>query len=89
MNRRAFACMIPLAVTTNVLGQSACGLPTSGDILRSFDGQDWAKAFVAYAKDNPMIATDEATMTGWFANALMRGWDERERRYDEACNPRA
>lgn len=47
----------------------------------SFDAKDWAEAFVDLVKRKPEIATDEATMIGWFANALMRGWDEHARRY--------
>ena len=39
--------------------------------LPSFDARDWAKAF---CKINPQI--DEDIMLGWFANALMRGFDE-------------
>lgn len=39
--------------------------------LPSFDARDWAQAF---CKVNPSV--DESTMIGWFANALMRGYDE-------------
>lgn len=39
--------------------------------LPSFDAQDWAEAF---CKLNPHI--DKDIMIGWFANALMRGYDE-------------
>jgi hypothetical protein len=39
--------------------------------LPSFDAQDWAKAF---CKINPGVPED--VMIGWFANALMRGFDE-------------
>ncbi len=39
--------------------------------LPSFDAKDWAQAF---CKLNPGV--DEATMIAWFANALMRGYDE-------------
>lgn len=39
--------------------------------LPSFDAKDWAEAF---CKINP--TADEATMLTWFANALMRGFDE-------------
>lgn len=46
------------------------------DFTQSFDARDWAAAFVARVKENPGIASDEATMLGWFANALMRGYDE-------------
>jgi hypothetical protein len=39
--------------------------------LPSFDARDWAEAF---CKLNPQM--DEGTMLAWFANALMRGFDE-------------
>lgn len=48
--------------------------------LPSFDAVDWAVAFVKLAREKPEIATDEATMLAWFANALMRGYDEAKRR---------
>lgn len=38
--------------------------------LPSFDARDWAKAFVK------MHGGDEELMLTWFANALMRGFDE-------------
>jgi hypothetical protein len=45
--------------------------------LPSFDAQDWARAFckIARAQGHDL---DEGWMAAWFANALMRG-------YDEAC----
>ena len=46
--------------------------------LPSFDARDWAKAFVETAAKNGHPGIDEAWMLTWFANALMRG-------YDEAC----
>ncbi len=45
--------------------------------LPSFDARDWAQAFL---KINPNTGLDEGTMIGWFANALMRGYDERPAR---------
>lgn len=48
--------------------------------LPSFDAREWAKAFVELIRKKPEIATDEATMTTWFAGALMRGYDEHARR---------
>lgn len=51
----------------------------ANEILKSFDARDWARAFVCYVHNNPAIPTDEETMTGWFANALMRGYDELSR----------
>jgi hypothetical protein len=47
--------------------------------LPSFDARDWAKAF---CKVNP--TADEGTMIAWFANALMRGYDEHAARAADA-----
>jgi hypothetical protein len=41
----------------------------------SFDAQAWADSFVAHVRQNPAIATDEATMLTWFTNAIMAGYD--------------
>ena len=46
---------------------------------QSFQAEPWALAFIAIVRRNPSIATDEGTMLGWFANAIMRGYDERVR----------
>ena len=46
--------------------------------LPSFDARDWAEAF---CKQFPEV--DEDTMRGWFASALMRGWDEHAARYPQ------
>jgi hypothetical protein len=49
------------------------------------DAQVWAKTFVEIVQENPTIPTDEGTMIGWFANAIMSGYDEgmsKERRRD-------
>lgn len=55
---------------------------TSAHFAQSFDARVWAKEFVSIVKQNPSIATDEGTMIGWFANALMRGYDEMANRHD-------
>lgn len=44
--------------------------------LPSFDAMDWAKAFCKINPNGP----PEDVMVGWFANALMRGYDERSAR---------
>lgn len=46
--------------------------------LPSFDARDWAKAFCKIMGTEGWAAADidEALMTAWFANALMRGYDE-------------
>ncbi len=43
----------------------------------TFDAMVWATEFVDTVKHNPAIATDQDTMLGWFANAIMRGYDQR------------
>lgn len=50
--------------------------------IQSFDAKDWAKAFIDTLGARISYQLDEATMLGWFANALMRGWDERQWRLD-------
>jgi hypothetical protein len=45
--------------------------------LPSFDARDWAEAFVKIAADLGHPGIDEGWMIGWFANALMRGYDQR------------
>jgi hypothetical protein len=50
--------------------------------LPSFDARDWAAAFCKIAngfgfKDVEGKPIDEGWMTTWFANALMRGYDQR------------
>ena len=55
--------------------------------LPSFDAQDWAKAFCKTANECGFLDAsgkeiDEGWMTGWFANALMRGFDEHTSRVE-------
>ncbi len=50
--------------------------------LPSFDAQDWAADFCKIAtnldyRNAEGSPIDEGWMIGWFANALMRGYDER------------
>ncbi len=45
--------------------------------LPSFDARDWAKAFCEIAAKTGHPGIDEGWMISWFANALMRGYDER------------
>jgi len=46
------------------------------DVLKSFDARHWAAAFMAITQAHPEITVDYELMTTWFANALMRGFDE-------------
>ncbi len=45
-------------------------------LIAQFDADIWAKEFVKTVKDKPKIATDIDTMRGWFANAIMAGYDK-------------
>lgn len=44
------------------------------------DGKKWTDAWFQHVAHNPEIATDEATMFGWFCNAIMAGYDDANRR---------
>lgn len=46
------------------------------------DALVWAEEFVKTVKKNPAVATDEGAMIGWFANAIMAGYDEAQRKYE-------
>jgi hypothetical protein len=51
---------------------------------QSFDAMDWDKAFCqrfSVTRNEDGEPMDEGLMVGWFANAIMRGWDEHARRY--------
>lgn len=43
---------------------------------QTFDAQAWARVFIRCFRAKPEIATDEGEMIGWFANAIMRGYDK-------------
>lgn len=52
------------------------------DFAQSFDAMDWAVAFVQRTSHLPINEMPSiALMHTWFANAMMRGWDERARRF--------
>jgi len=41
----------------------------------TFDGRTWAQEFIRHVQERPDITKDEGTMIGWFANAIMVGYD--------------
>lgn len=45
--------------------------------LPSFDARDWAAAFRRIAIELGYSDMDEGWLISWFANALMRGYDQR------------
>lgn len=58
------------------------------DFAQSFDARDWAEAFcrrfkiVSWGPETD-DSDPEGLMVGWFANAIMRGWDEHARRVSD------
>lgn len=45
------------------------------------DARDWANAWLKIVADKPEIAHDAGAMIGWFANAIMAGYDAAVRKY--------
>ena len=59
-------------------------------VQQSFDARDWAKEFLRCCECAPglgPVAPDEETMVGWFANALMRGYDEHRWKAERDVKP--
>lgn len=50
-------------------------LKSEKKLINNPDAKIWAEEFVRIVNTNPSIATDEGTMIGWFANAIMAGYD--------------
>jgi len=42
----------------------------------TWDATIWARAFVDHVRRRPSIPLSESTMLGWFANAIMVGYDK-------------
>lgn len=76
---------------TSFPGDCKMSEETSAEFLLRLgtDGQKWAKEFVKIVKEKPSIATDEGTMIGWFANAIMAGYDkaqqEKKKDFEFSC----
>jgi hypothetical protein len=47
---------------------------------QTMDAVAWAKEWLRTIESNPTIPKDEGTMIGWFARAIMAGYDEAQRR---------
>lgn len=39
------------------------------------DAREWARVWAETIKDHPNVPYDDASMIGWFANAIMAGYD--------------
>ena len=51
------------------------------------DAQVWVTEWLKIIKKNPDIPTDEGTMLGWFANAIMAGYDAGQRAAQQQMKP--
>ena len=49
---------------------------------QSIDAREWVKEFNRIEVKNGICPSDPEKMLGWFANAIMAGYDEARRRYD-------
>lgn len=58
-------------------------LPKKFDVHQSFDAQHWAAYFLQTLRENPDVTLDHDLMVCWFANALMKGYDEHRFRSKE------
>ena len=48
----------------------------------STDALMWAREFMKIWQSEPIDVLDEDLMLGWFANAVMAGYDEARRKYE-------
>ena len=46
-----------------------------GEWPHTMDAQAWATAWMLQLKETPEMYKDEGSMIGWFANAIMAGYD--------------
>lgn len=52
------------------------------NFTNSTDAQVWAKEFMKIWQNEPIDIMDEDMMLGWFANAIMAGYDEARRKHE-------
>ena len=55
------------------------------DLSSTLDAIFWVEEWMSAIKKNPSIPTDKETMLGWFANAIMAGYDQRTARQRDVC----
>lgn len=58
-------------------------LPKDFKVNETFDAQKWAASFLQTLREHPEITIDHDFMVAWFANALMKGYDEHRFRSKE------
>lgn len=53
------------------------------NLTQTIDAEVWAKEWLRIIEKNPSIPMDAGCMIGWFANAIMAGFDEANRRNEK------
>jgi len=56
------------------------------DLTGNFNAKIWVEEWMKAIKENPTIPTDEDAMFGWFANAIMTGYDFHAKKQREENN---
>lgn len=51
-------------------------MTTANELHQNIDHHAWTDEWLRVITENPSISTDRATMSGWFANAIMAGYDK-------------
>lgn len=59
----------------------------AGEWPHTMDAQVWARKWLEITADKPEVATDEGAMIGWFANAIMAGYDSAMLRSNDQVQP--
>src|SRR5574343_514685 len=65
-------------LSVRVRKQDACAPPLAPVVRLWHETTDavlWTRAWMKHIEANPSIPTDEGAMIGWFANAIMAGYD--------------
>jgi hypothetical protein len=52
------------------------------NLTDSTDAKIWAQEFMKIWQEEPIDILDEDLMLGWFANAIMAGYDSARRKYE-------
>ena len=57
----------------------------SGDpsLMKSSDGETWAREFVSMTKKNPSMATDLDIISTWFIAAIKAGYEQKHEMHDK------
>lgn len=55
-------------------------------LVGEFDAEVWVNEWLRTIEESPFIPTDRGTMIGWFANAIMAGYDHAHQEVTEVPN---